>query len=62
MDRGRTTVPADARFTFAPPQPTTTADTWRWTGVKKYANRLVGFLGWLAVLLMAASAGWKPGK
>jgi hypothetical protein len=30
--------------------------------VKKYANRFIGFLGWLAVLLMAASAGWKPGK
>jgi hypothetical protein len=30
--------------------------------VKKYVNRFVGFLGWLAVLLMAASAGWKPGK
>ena len=62
MRRGRMTVPADARFTFSSPQPTNTADTRRWTGVKKYANRIVGFLGWLAVLLMAASAGWKPGK
>ena len=28
--------------------------------VKKLVNRFAGVVGWLAVLLMAASAGWKP--
>jgi hypothetical protein len=28
--------------------------------VRKLVHRFAGVVGWLAVLLMAASAGWKP--
>jgi hypothetical protein len=30
------------------------------SGVKKLVHRFAGAIGWLAVLLMAAGAGWKP--
>jgi hypothetical protein len=28
--------------------------------VKKFVHRFAGAIGWLAVLMMAAGAGWKP--
>jgi hypothetical protein len=28
--------------------------------VKKFVHRFAGAVGWLAMLLMAAGAGWKP--
>jgi hypothetical protein len=30
------------------------------SGVKKFVHRFAGAVGWLAMLLMAAGAGWKP--
>jgi hypothetical protein len=28
--------------------------------LKKFVHRFAGAVGWLAMLLMAAGAGWKP--
>jgi hypothetical protein len=30
------------------------------SAVKKFVHRFAGAIGWLAVLMMAAGAGWKP--